>query len=94
MLVVLYDKYNSHLVWVPLLNPSRTELSSEWSCQYVSITLNFWSNFGVPPLVTEVTISPTLYFHPAIWTTLSSWKETGFDTGGILFDKVVALHQE
>jgi hypothetical protein len=35
------------------------ELSNEWSCQYVSIILNFWwQNFCVTPLVTEVTISP------------------------------------
>jgi hypothetical protein len=34
------------------------ELSNEWSCQYVSIFLNLLGNFRVPPLVTEVTISP------------------------------------
>jgi hypothetical protein len=34
------------------------QLSNEWSCQYVSTILNFDGNFCVPPLVTEVTISP------------------------------------
>jgi hypothetical protein len=33
------------------------ELSKEWSCQYISTILHFLSNFCVPPLVTEVTIS-------------------------------------
>jgi hypothetical protein len=34
------------------------ELSNEWSCQYVSTILKCLVNFCVPPLATEVTISP------------------------------------
>jgi hypothetical protein len=44
-----------------LLIPSESapqELYSEWSCQYVSTVLNILADFCVPPLVTEVTISP------------------------------------
>jgi hypothetical protein len=44
-----------------LMVPSESaprDLSNEWSCQYVSTILYFWGNFCVPPLMTEVTISP------------------------------------
>jgi hypothetical protein len=33
------------------------ELSNEWSRQYVLTILNFWGNFCVPSLETEVTVS-------------------------------------
>jgi hypothetical protein len=36
------------------------ELSSEWSCQYVSTIIIAWANFCVPPWVTEVTITQSL----------------------------------
>jgi hypothetical protein len=44
-----------------LMVPSESapqELSNEWSCQYFSIILNLLGNFCVPPLVTELAISP------------------------------------
>jgi hypothetical protein len=34
------------------------ELSNEWSCQCVSTISNVLGNFRLPPLVTEVAISP------------------------------------
>jgi hypothetical protein len=48
--------------WIKkIMVPSESvpqELSNEWSRQYVSTILNFLGNFYVPPLATEVTISP------------------------------------
>jgi hypothetical protein len=48
--------------WIKILmGPSESvprEFSNEWSCQYVSTISNFLGNFCVPPLVTDVTISP------------------------------------
>jgi hypothetical protein len=44
-----------------ILVPSESaprEHSNEWSCQYALTILNFWGNFCVLPLVTEVSISP------------------------------------
>jgi hypothetical protein len=42
------------------LKPDSTsqEPSNEWLCQYFLTILYFLGNFCIPPLVTEVTISP------------------------------------
>jgi hypothetical protein len=51
-------KWLNRKLMVPSEISVPQELSNEWSCQYVSIILNFFGNFSVQPLVTEVTISP------------------------------------
>jgi hypothetical protein len=42
------------------------KLSNEWSCQYVLTMLIFLGNICVPPLVTEVNISPKELNHAAM----------------------------